>query len=265
MLAIIAVWMTSPAAFAKPCVSKAATVQISPLIVSRMPDGTQPELSVSFLNCTGKPLLLFFGPLTPAGYPISLRVVVTKPEHLLWDLPSAAFLRKDQLPAKPMLLPVASSLQTIRIPLAKYRMVDGTGTLDQFVPHRSSFSLQADVFDAACSAEPLSKLLPKECRLGTARSLFPLTVTIYDPPDEYPWLQNALESVRSLKAGTPRRQFAAMFHDEGYSAAGRFAHRSFPFIKTDVEFSSSGAAPESRLDQISKLSQPFVEFRLMEQ
>lgn len=256
--------MFSPSAFGQPaCFSKTTAVDVGPMLVFRMRDGTQPTLQLTLLPCTSKPVLLSLGPLTAAGYPVRLRVLVTKPEHLLLDFTTTP-VPQDHLPPTLVPVPAGSKGYTIRIPLDKYRIVDGFETLDNLVPYRSRLSMQAEVLDGVCAGEPPPKLLSNECRLGIAQSRFPVTDTQFEPPVEYPWLHSGLEQLRSLKPGMSRSQFAAHFHDDGVSSSGRFPHRSFPFIKMDAEFSSSNSPYEGRREQISKLSQPFVEFKFLE-
>ena len=86
------------------------------------------------------------------------------------------------------------------------------------------------------------------------------------------WIVKSLKEMQTIKVGMTRAQLAKVFTTEGGLSTRtwrRYVYRQCPYIKVNVEFkpiSKSKKYPhsESRNDVITKISQPFLEWSIMD-
>lgn len=85
------------------------------------------------------------------------------------------------------------------------------------------------------------------------------------------WIDKSLREMQTVKVGMTRAQLAKVFTTEGgLSTRTRrlYVYRECPYIKVAVEFRPVGTSKkyphaESRNDVITKISQPFIEWSIM--
>ncbi len=83
------------------------------------------------------------------------------------------------------------------------------------------------------------------------------------------WIAASLKEMQTIKPGMSRGDLFKVFTTEGgLSTVGqrRYVYRDCPYIKVDVEFAPAqeGQQVERQDDKIVKISQPFLEFSVVD-
>ncbi len=84
------------------------------------------------------------------------------------------------------------------------------------------------------------------------------------------WIKKSLQEMQTIKVGMTRAQLSKVFTTEGGLSTRtqrRYVYRQCPYIKVDVEFRAVGTSKqyyESSHDVITKISKPFLEWRILD-
>jgi len=91
------------------------------------------------------------------------------------------------------------------------------------------------------------------------------------------WIAASLREIEQIKVGMTRADLLKVFTTEGGLSTGlqrKFVYRDCPYIKVDVEFEPVGrpardrngrvTLEEDRRDIITKISQPYLEWSIMD-
>jgi hypothetical protein len=86
------------------------------------------------------------------------------------------------------------------------------------------------------------------------------------------WIVKSLQEMQTIKVGMTRAQLTRVFATEGGLSTRtrrRYVYRHCPYIKVSVEFKPANQSKryphsESRNDVITKISQPFLEWSILD-
>ncbi len=88
------------------------------------------------------------------------------------------------------------------------------------------------------------------------------------------WIGHVMKSISTIKPGMTRKDLFTVFIEEGGISTRtqrRYVYKDCPYIKVDVEFSpvidvdtNPGPAGENPKDRIVKISQPYLEYSIMD-
>lgn len=84
------------------------------------------------------------------------------------------------------------------------------------------------------------------------------------------WVEASLKEMETIKVGMTRADLLKVFMEEGGLSTRRwrtYAYQKCPYFKVTVEFNPVGEGPglpESSKDEITKISQPFLQWSVLD-
>jgi hypothetical protein len=93
-----------------------------------------------------------------------------------------------------------------------------------------------------------------------------------DKDDHVKWVANSLKEMETIKVGMTRADLLRVFAEEGGLSTRRwrqYVYQKCPYFKVKVEFEPVGEpegpnSMESSKDKIAKISQPFLEWSVLD-
>jgi hypothetical protein len=81
------------------------------------------------------------------------------------------------------------------------------------------------------------------------------------------WIAEVMQTILTIRPGMTRGDLQKAFTEEGglsSPAHRRYVYKTCPYIKVDVDFAAADREMEKLDDKITKISQPFLEYAILD-